>query len=595
MKKRILLYSFIFLLISLSIVVAEENPTQSKIDKGYQCLTDKVKDKCSSLSFEEQVFSLMALKLNECKDSLISNSQDSECWPKSKCTIKSTAQAVLALSELGTDTKKAEQWLLSQNTTPNDLIWYLQIESSDATTCKINYGSQHTIKIGLDKKISGGAGSCFSLDSEGGGYWLKISSSCYTKEFTISCDKSFLTNLLYKQKGSSTVYVSETTNSASAEGSTTEKINSLCFKQGSSCDYEGSLWASLILDKKGNDISGFIPYLITASENNEKYIPNSFLYYTTDFTDFYSNLILQQKNNYWDESGDKFYDTSVALLSLQKDNSAEKMNSIKWLLETQDKDGCWKGNIRNTAFILYSAFPKTSAIVTTQEDCEELGKFCMSSISCKEAGGDVLSNYDCSGAFVCCSKEKQLDTCESKGGSICNSNQECSGVSLEASDLETGQKCCSQGICRNIEVDEKNECENFGGICRTICNDNEESSSNKCDFSSDTCCIKETSSKKEGGSWLWIWILLILIFLVILGIIFREKLKMLWLRISSRNGKPSSPSRGIPPRFPPSVTTPQMISRPRTIIPSSPPKPIMPKKNKEFDDVLKKLKDMGNK
>jgi hypothetical protein len=78
--------------------------------------------------------------------------------------------------------------------------------------------------------------------------------------------------------------------------------------------------------------------------------------------------------------------------------------------------------------------------------------------------------------------------------------------------------------------------------------------------------------------------LLILIVLVVLGIVFRDTLRGLWMKYSTKKGPPSSPgSFGGPGpssrrNFPPSASNrPTMIKRPSS----------------EVDDVLKKLKGMS--
>ena len=178
----------------VSIVTNDET---AKINNAYDCLNKKIDEKkCSGLTLEQKIFSYLATA--KCNKELIADSNSGECWPKSSCTIKETAQAALALSQRSSASKKAADWLISQNTTPSDLIWYLQIETSSASSCDIFYGgSTYLINIAEDKKISGSAGSCLSIAQDD--YWLRISSSCYDKEFKVKChDSGFLINLLFK-------------------------------------------------------------------------------------------------------------------------------------------------------------------------------------------------------------------------------------------------------------------------------------------------------------------------------------------------------------------------------------------------------------
>ncbi|MFH1787175.1 MAG: hypothetical protein ABH811_00050 [archaeon] len=581
MKKRIFLL-MILLIIILPLVIAAENDTdQEKIDLAYDCIAKQTSD-CSDLSYEDQTFILLAVK--KCKNELLENSLNGECWPKSGCKIKSTAQAILALDKAGAQFTKAETWLLSQNKTPTDVSWYLQIESPEATICSITYGSSsHTISIGENKKISAGAG-CLSLAQDG--YWLEIVSSCYDEEFSISCDKQFITNLLFKKKVSSKIYVSGETNSASADGTTREKIDSSCFMQSGSCDYEGSLWATLVLDYLDYDVSSYMPYLLTMAESNTKYLPDAFLYSLTHDSDYRISLLEQQKINYWDESGDKYYDTALALLPFQYEEISEKESSKEWLLEVQDKTGCWKGNLRNTAFLLYSVFSENSQIQPSQDDCEiDANGYCISSISCKEAEGEELTSYSssCSGLNICCDRDKSLETCEEMNGKECSLEEECSVSTIEASDI---YNCCT-GYC--AEPIQQSDCEYGGGICRSTCYDDEEELSDSCNYDG-VCCGKKTEPEPTR---LWIWVLIILIALIIIAIIFRDKLRPYWFRIKYFGKSHPKPRPGsefqMPPRYPPRGFQRRILPPTQRPQMRRPP-PVRP--SGELDEVLKKLKDM---
>ena len=577
-----------FVLADDNLTVGDSDDEGSKIDKAYECLRNKIDGKCDSLSLEEKIFSLLAV--GECRNELIEDSEDAECWPDNDCAIKPTAQAILALSEAGTDTSDAEKWLISQNQTPENMDWFLQIESSDATTCTITYDdNSYQISIGADRKINSGAGSCLSLSE--GGWWLRISPGCYEQEFAIKChESSFLTNLFFKKTTSSTIHILEQTTSAAAEGTTYEKVNSACFADHGSCDYEGSLWAALVLHHLGQDISAYLPYLISIADDNEEYLPEAFLYLLTN--EYRTDILSKQINNeYWDESGDKFYDTALALYGFS-DEPSEKSNAKDWLLEVQDSDGCWQGNIRNTAFILYSIWPKEIYEDDDDDfDCEDMGYYCISGISCQEAGGDEL-DYSCSGLFVCCDRDRVLETCKNQGGEVCNSAEICmGGTTVDASDLSYGETCCVDGRCEIPS--QAQSCEDNFGICRTSCNkDEEESLKYECDYG-DICCMKKA---KPEGSYLWIWILLIFIALIIVGIIFKDKLRTYWFRLKSKFGKSGKP-RGGPttPLFP----APGRRVMPRKILPPQRhqvrrpmPKP-RAKPKPELDEVLKKLKEMG--
>ncbi len=618
MKKSVLIVGIaLILLLNVSLIIADNNTTitspsssatvvndsKSQIDDAYDCLKDKIEDRgCNEISLEEKIFSV--LSTGKCKSELSSASSSSNCWPSNGCTVKATAQAILALDKTGSSITSAKNWLISQNGTPEDLAWYLQIDSTNETTCRISYdGAGHSTTIKGDKRFTSGAGSCLSLEV-GRDWWLKISSSCVNKKFEISCDGDFSTSLIFKKSDSSVFYISENTNSAPSEGTTSEKVDSLCFKQGGYCSYEGSLWATLVLKHLKEDVSSYLPYLVTMAEDNEQFIPESFLYALTGYPEFRSDLLQKQKNNkYWEETnGRKFYDTAVALLPLSYESPQEKLNTQAWLFEVQGKDGCWDGgNILSNAFILYSIWPRVVQGAPTSEDCEDSGKYCMLSIDC--ALGNVLPGYRCVGtSSVCCSVPKVLQSCTEQLGEICNSAENCAGGSiLQASGLLSGQTCCGNGgYCQ--EPVAQSACALQYGTCESIscASGEEEDTTLSCGESGMVCCFE----KKKSSGWLWwIIILLVLIILVVLAIIFREKLRPTWMRIKSKfskggasSNKPSSgqmATRPSPPMFG-RGTMPQ-----RRIFPSTGmrgPTPVRKPQEQphdELNDVLKKLKEMG--
>jgi hypothetical protein len=699
MKRGIVLGIFLIVLVfNLSFIIALENETAKK-DLAYDCLDKKIQGRCSSMSSEERIFSV--LTTGECSNELIADSQNNQCWPKSGCEIKTTAQAILALNEVGMDTSVAQNWLLSKNSTPTDIDWYLEIENtgeiSGSYSCSITYsGSSYEVIIGANKKIDSSAGSCLTLSQ--GDYWLKISPSCYQTEFKISCNEQFLTTLLFMKSGSSTVHVSENVNSASAEGTTTETVNSLCFSNSGSCDYEGSLWAAMVLKSLGKDISSYLAYLITLAEDNQNYLPEAFLHSITD--NFREELLNKQDGEndeeYWDtNSGNKFYDTALALLPFQGKSLQEKTNAKEWLLEVQGGEGCWQTSLKDTAFILYSVWPpesspspiiindtcetaghsciesgncsgnllshlvcsasskiccdesgdsqtceeyqgkngticKSSEICSgestlnvsglyskevccltgicetrdeSQEDCEVKGYYCMSEPTCiTELGGEIL-DFDCFGGNrKCCSEPLLINTCNDLGGEICNTlNQVCTDgkIANKVSGLDYGQECCIDGgTCEDIE--EESECEIANGNCKSSCTDDEEEQNYVCDYSSDVCC---TDKNEDGGSLWWVWLLLLLIVLVLLGIIFRDKLRPYWLQIKSKFTKKPKSRPGFPRR--PGHRFP-ILSRPgmrkpmqrKILPPTQRQQPVrklsLQRPKREIDDVLKKLKEMGN-
>jgi len=658
MKKGVLLLSIliIFSAFFFNLIIAageikecSDGDDNCKVDNAYTCLENVTEEiGCGNLSLEQKTFTLLAIK--DCEDELTSDSQkdsddDNLCWPDTgNCRIKSTAQAILALDNVNTNTDEAEDWLLSQNTTPTSLQWFLQIESPRATTCSITYdGSSHDITIGSDKKINTNAGSCLTLSDldsnpsteNDNDYWLKVSRSCYDNEFEVVCDEGFLTSLLFKKTNSPTIHVSEGIKTSSSNGMTPQKVNSLCFEQGSACDYEGSLWAAMVLDYKDHDISPFLPYLITMADEseNQEFIPEAFLtYLLKDNSDFKNDLLGKQKNPkneeyYWQESTDRYYDTAVALLPFLYDSYQEKTNSINWLLdEAQDESGCWNGNnVRDTAFLLYSIWPDGASSgggsgggggggndSDIDNDCETDGDgYCMSGADCE---GETLSDFYCSGSFKCCDTEKTEESCSQQGGEVCSSSEDCVGGRTEDTfDLSYGEDCClGGGTCKVPAVSQENECKSYGGECRSSgCNADEDEEYNyDCEFTGDSCCFKSSTTTSDEKSYLWVWILLTLIVLVILGIVFRDQLRPLWFRIKSSfggsgRGGSRGPGGGFRPGFPPRRPPMSPMGRPmppRRILPPqqyherpAPHRsaPVKQKSSGELDDVLKKLKEMG--
>lgn len=617
--KKSALFGVLFLFLILTVlpfVNAAVNATteQQKVDKAYSCLNSKTNTTalCSALTPEEKIFTLLAN--GKCQQELMNISSNiGECWPSGNCRIKTTAQAILALDNAGVNTDKAQSWLLNQTRGTTDLAWFLEIESSEATTCTLEYSSiTYDVTVGADKKITGTAGTCLTVDESG--YWLRVSPSCFNEEFSVSCDKKFLTTLLFKKPSSSTIHVSPESSSAVAGGTTSEKVESFCFVDSGVCSYEGSLWASAVLDSNDKDVSSYLPYLVTLAEDNRELLPDAFLYFINSNNDYRISLLSKQKvKKWWFESGDKLYDTSLALYPFQQETIEEKTNSKAWLLSVQDANGCWENNVRNTAFVLASLWPRSfggggssGGSPDNIPSCTTAGYFCTSTSDCSENDGEIFSDsqFACSGLYRCCSVATKKSTCTELGGEVCSSSQECVGggwTDSSADGLRVGQSCCIGGSCQTDTGDggaSISECESSGGTCRTSsCNTDEEASEfYSCDIYSDTCCVEKTTPQR---SYTWIWVLLVLIVLTVLGIIFREKLRMLWLRISKKSGGSSGPSsRPNQPR--PFSPMPQFFRpRPmeRRIIPSSPSRPMPPRPKsgaqRELDEVLRKLKEMG--
>lgn len=470
MKKRCALGIFLFLilLISSSFVLAELTVEEEEqaVNKAYDCLMNRIDyKKCSTMSDAEKAFSILAVE--KCEQNLIESAYGNmKYWPKNSPNIKTTSQAVLALDSVGEDTDNAEEWLFEQTKTTKDLNWLLEIEATEgASKCTVGYDSRSiVVNVNEDKTLSIGAttDACLSPASNYGNYWLNIDKNCYEKTFTISCEDSyFLTTLLYTNENGNTIYVLKDTHYSEAGGTTEEKINSLCFglAGSTSCDYEGSLWAAVVLEKLGyhEQLAPYMPYLIGNSETYEQYLPEAILYSLTGSYDYRTSLMERQLNGkYWMYNTDKFFGTAFALYPFTYDTFTEKIEAKEWLIEdVQGESGCWDNDdILNTAFILHSIWPDyyDPSSPPSTEGCIENGYYCVGEEECQ---GNLLSQYECSGDLVCCDSSVGISECAEQGFE-CVEETECSGT-IEDYECSGDLVCCD-----NSNV---NWCEEYGFTC----------------------------------------------------------------------------------------------------------------------------------
>lgn len=567
--------------------------TAEGIDAGFECLEEEVEGSCSDLSVQEISLTILATPKDSVLDECVQALKDKETnnhW----ANVKETAFAILALEHAGEDTDEEVKWILTQNRTPTDLIWYLQQDSNEATECKFSYsGNDYTINVGENKKLDADAGAC--LERAQSNFWLEISPDCYNQEFAVSCNKDFIANLLYRNKQSSTIYVLDETASEPAFGTAKLSVNSQCFSSGSTgCDYESTAWATLALLETGNDIEAFIPYVLAMADSNERYLPTSFSYIVTEYDDYSTQLIKEQKlGNYWEAPSTaytRFYDTSLALLALDGSSSEQVTKAKDWLLFSQNSDGCWNNkNIRDTAIVLWALATRSGrgsggGGVTR---CADAGFFCIPRTDCPS--NEVLGNYFCSGlSSVCCENENLL-SCEEYTGQICGEDEICVGDARKSTDSNS----CCLGTCE--EAQQLSECEDIGYICRSSCADNQESIDYSCDGQG-ICCRTKTSP--EGSSW-WIWLLIILIIITlgVLAWVFRDKLKLWYFRIKSKFKKDKGKGKGGPgpqgprgpPGFPPRPGFPPL----RRPMPPRPQGRPPTRHDRRLDDTFKKLKDMS--
>ena len=609
-KKRLLLLLLLSLFFSLafsSLVCAAVNETE-QVTLAYSWLSEQVEEWPSGA--EDAAFALLALSYDDDlalkgKDALLASSKNGEgvCWP-STCKVKETALALLALNRIGYDTANIEEWLLAQNSTPTGMKWYLQIDSSEKCTCTISYDNkEYNITIGENKKIDKSAGSCLSKSYND--YFLKVSSNCQEKTFTIICDKTFLVSFLYEKGG--TFYISSKTQHESAYGSIDAKISTICLGTAG-CDYEGTLWAAFALQQAGDyDVNQFLPYLISDADNNKKYLPEAFFYLTTAQEDYASQLFGQQKMaGYWLASNtahNKYYDTALALLALQSYEDENVTRAKEWLLKQQDKDGKWN-NLRDTSFILYAVWPKEPSYQPVEvkgKKCREHKGKCIFGYDCGEE--EWLADYDdCAPGYICCKEieEPVEKTCSEMNGIICKDDERCETREVRAKDTNY---CCLTK-CEKIEKEEEEEkeleCEKKGYTCKFECERGEREVDYSCPGYK-VCCA-------PGKSKAWIWWLIIL--LLIAGLLFflfkTGKIKRRPRRPPGapkyppgyRPGMPRRPMlRPMPGPAGMPITKPRLAIPPSGVIPRRPAPPVArPARGKtelELEETVKKLKKIS--
>jgi hypothetical protein len=414
-----------------------------------------------------------------------------------------------------------------------------------------------------------------------GNYWLKLPKECYEKEFAISCDKEFLATLFYQKPGETTIYISSDTKKESAGGEVKLKINSICLKTGTECDYEGTAWAALAL-MKNRDISVFIPYLVGYADENSKFMPETFLLMLTGQDDYANKLISSfKREGYWSTGTYSiYYDTALALLALQDKAPKQKDIAKSKLLKDQAKTGVdagsWQSSKKDTAFVLYSVWPKEATyIVSEQLYCTDYSYFCIPNYNCNFEAR--LLDYYCPGSDVCCKEqyEEKLRTCNEMGGKICNVEDLCTGTSASATD-----GLCCMGDCEKPQI---NQCEEKGGTCRYSCEEGEKQNEYECSGAR-ICC--EPEIKQAAKSKLLLWIILIVLLAGLILFFFRSKLSKLKLPKFGRRGPPGAgiakPSFRFPPTAP--VARPQILGRQAPRVLTS---------NKELEETLRKLRERG--
>jgi hypothetical protein len=603
-EKRVVVLALILVtLFTISICYAAETTENQAVEKAYTCLKDKLKDKCGESDSENNeliAFNLLAIAYDsnlqsDCKNLLNSRKTENECWGTSKsgtCTIKSTAIAVISLQSIEAKVEGPVSWLLDKRKTNTGLKWFLEIDTENSTECTVNGKS---ITMNENKKISGTDPT--GLIKAYNNYWFEITD--ITKNYTVSCKTRFTTSLLYQKPLGSVFYVSSDPHSASAFDSTVEQVESYCFTEGSVCNYEGSLWATLAMVKEGKDISPYLPYLSAMADEagNKKYLPYAFLYMLTGIEDYSIELLkLQVQNQFWGDQSTKLFQTPLAFMSLNQERDETK-NAKNYLLTLQDQTGCWP--MDSTSFILYAVWPKTVTTggdtgTTTIVTCESKGNYCVAFTQCKNSNV-VSGELQCGIGELCCKTQEVLESCSDQAGAVCNEDEECDEPPAISADSDIAN--CCKGNCL-LKTDLVNQCENKGSKCKSSCSSSEQIKPEDNSYCStgEKCCAPKPVEDSGGANWLLIILLIILIILVILAILFRNQLKVFVFRVknnfSSKKGPESTSRPLIQPQFRPGPSRPapprqqpvHMYGRPG----------VRPQeKDKDFDETMKKLRDMS--
>lgn len=517
---RIAIVVLIILLIILGVIIYsiwfaksqglnQQEQENLKIKKAYSWLQSKTIGKWAVLTTEQHVFSFLALRNNLAQsdidsavNSLLFKSDNRKCWPKQNCNIKETAIAKIMLdsSIVNADTGNISKWLMERNISISGIDWHLQITPRNLgkINCTINYdNTNYQIFVDEKNRISGNAGSCFSMDN----YWFKLNANCGDKKFNISCNDSTTVNFLLKKNQD--FYVIKNNIDLFYNEIKEIGVDSYCLKNSAGvCDYEGTLWATYAfsLRNEQENLKLLLPYLLIFSSNeNQKYFPESFLYSITKRESFYQD-IENKKGNYnfitlTQTAYNQYYDSALAMVMTEDYSSRGALLTMKSkILEVQNTRGYWEispGDMqRDTALIILGFFKEYQE----RSECElrgyscvancslyggvlasyycETGECCQANLRCEDRNGicktSCLSNetqvsYSC-GSGVCC-KPLSLSSCLSEiGGNICLSNQGCFDSNNNSIDFisSVDSRCC-RGNCYALQLRTCSEL--YGNIC----------------------------------------------------------------------------------------------------------------------------------
>lgn len=518
MRNKVI-FSLVMVLVftfAISFVQAEANEFVVR-DKAISCLINKV-NASSQLTISQAIFAGLGGVHNSRIDNAFNakKSANENCYipeGESNCDLKTTAQVYMAKQRLGQNTTGILSWIGNQSGAVQGLIWYLQItmEDNEPSTCKVNYnGADYTFSIDSNMVLSSSEpGNCLRVADEG--YRLRILDNCLENNFRVLCDVSesdgekgtFITNFLYRQSaGSDALFVSPETKSA-RDSYTDNQIEAKCFKTGTNCDYEGSLWATAAFYPNPEFTKYYEPYLTALASENEKYFPEAFLNYLVKNDDQKvigrKSIDLNSGGTYWDLSGSPyspFYDTSLALLSL---GGIGKINTLEYLDAFQGQNGCFGDNLEDTGFVIYGAGWSGRSSVdycSSNSDCGS-GRTCSSGICISI--NTCTSDSQCGSGQICSAGQCIANdaVCIDIGGTCsteCGSDQ-----SQISASCDSGQICCILGGGGGGPIiPEGSTCEEVNATCRTECLSSEDSITASCSNEGDICCYETSDGGGDG-------------------------------------------------------------------------------------------------
>ncbi len=281
-------------------------------------------------------FALLALSYDkelseEGKQILLGKSYENTCWP-SICKVKETSLALLALSRVGYDTAKIEEWLADAQNNLDIGLWDLVLGGAADKQCQLSINGKKQI-VNLSSTIT--------LDLKNKGEQVNITINCSVDAKIVHTYKGKLHEFSMKKGATTSIILN----------------NKKCFGQGyrNECDIESTALALFALKEIGKDIdSKALTWLANnAIKTKEKAIA---LYLgKSNIKEWLLNN--QHVDGFWAEKAllettqPDFEATVFALFALQKNGMIEKGKS--WLLSQIDKQ-----DIKNKALSTF-VFPNS--------------------------------------------------------------------------------------------------------------------------------------------------------------------------------------------------------------------------------------------